>query len=297
MTPDVSVLMPAFNAESTLGQQLEALSRQDVPFEWELLVCDNGSTDATARVASEWQGRLPLTVVDASSRRGPAAARNRGAQLASAPLLLFCDADDVVADDWMLELHRALQGADLVAGGRRYARLNAQPHGPADWEQPLFTKPAPLLPLPAATTSNLGVRAVVFSAVGGFDESLRAAEDIDFCWRVQLAGYRLIAQPNAVVHIRRRSTLPAVFRQAFGYGVGDRVLLRKFAGEASGAQPAAAIEAQPEAQPQQEAQSSIEVQPRPGRVRRMLGRRSIDLRYLADRLGRRLGRTFGGWST
>ncbi len=50
VTPEVSVIVAAYNAEATLGEQLEALSRQAVSFPWELLVCDNGSTDGTAEL-------------------------------------------------------------------------------------------------------------------------------------------------------------------------------------------------------------------------------------------------------
>src|SRR5690606_34073255 len=127
-TPEASVVIAAFNAERTLGEQLAALSRQAVRFPWEVLVCDNGSTDGTVAVVTEWQGRLPqLRLVDASARRGPGAARNAGAARALSPLLLFCDADDVVADDWLAPLHGALQREVFVTGNSRRPVLNSRP--------------------------------------------------------------------------------------------------------------------------------------------------------------------------
>lgn len=289
--PEVSVVIPAFNAEQTLGEQLAALSRQAVPFRWEILVCDNGSRDGTVRIVREWQGRLSqLKLVDASARRGPGAARNIGAASAKASLLFFCDADDVVADDWVHEMHQALQKADFVAGGRRYSLLNSKASGPADWEAPLFTKP--FLPqLPAATSSNLGVRTAVFRGVGGFDELLQTAEDIDLCWRIQLDGHPLEGRPEAIVHIRRRGNLAAVFRQAYAYGAGDRVLQHKYAEVIASSPFLAGVERPPDSAPTSEVAIAG---PLSRAWRKMLRLRyPIDLTFAVDRMARRLGHRFG----
>ncbi|NTV38904.1 MAG: glycosyltransferase [Demequinaceae bacterium] len=226
----VSVIIAAFDAERTLGEQLAAMSRQRVPFHWELLLCDNGSTDGTMALARSWQDRLPqLNLVDASARRGAGAARNTGASVARAPLLAFCDADDVVADDWLLRMQRALQHATVVAGAGETALLNPPGQASVSWSvDTVITKPY-WPEYPAAASSNLGVRAVAFAEVGGFDESLRTGEDIDLCWRIQLAGGTLSRQPEVVVHIRKRVGLLPVFRQAYGYAAGDRQLKHKFA--------------------------------------------------------------------
>jgi glycosyltransferase involved in cell wall biosynthesis len=290
-TPEVTVVIPAFNAEHTLGEQLAALSRQAVPFGWEILVCDNGSRDATVKVVQAWQERMAhVRLVDASARRGPGAARNIGAAEANAALLLFCDADDVVADDWLHEMHQALQESDFVAGGRRYSVLNAKATGPADWEAPLFTKP--FLPqLPAATSSNLGVKAVVFRKVGGFDESLPTAEDIDLCWRIQLEGHPLVGRPEAIVHIRRRASLAAVFKQAYAYGAGDRMIQHKYSDVIASSRLPGGI-----AGASVQTTTSEPVRPRPlSRIwRKVLRRRSrVDLTFAVDRLARRLGGRFG----
>lgn len=292
---EVSVVIPAFNAEQTLGEQLAALSRQVVPFRWEILVCDNGSRDGTARVVREWQGRLPqVRLVDASARRGPGAARNTGAAEANAAWLLFCDADDVVADDWVQEMHQALQKADFVAGGRRYSLLNPKASGPADWEAPLFTKP--FLPqLPAATSSNLGVSTAVFRQVGGFDELLQTAEDIDLCWRIQLDGHPLVGRPEAIVHIRRRGNLAAVFRQAYAYGAGDRVLQRKYADVIASSATLTGVK---RLSSTARASAPVAVEAMPGPLRRawrklLRLRHPIDLTFAVDRMARRLGHRFG----
>ncbi len=229
VVPEASVVIAAFNAEQTLAEQLDALSRQVVDFPWELLVCDNGSTDGTAQVARQWQDRRPwLRLVDASARRGPGAARNAGAAAARSPLLLFCDADDVVADDWLRGLHSALQQEKFVTGNSRRPELNSRPGAPVYFD--FSTYRMHVFPqLPGAGAGNMGIHARVFAQVGGFDDSLLTGEDLDLCWRVQLAGYQLAVQRHAVVHVSNRTGLGASFRQAYAYGVGDKRLRHKFA--------------------------------------------------------------------
>lgn len=227
--PVLSVVIPAHDAERTLGEQLTALARQRPPFPWELLLCDNGSRDGTATLARGWLPRLPqLTVVDASARRGPSAARNIGAGLARGARLAFCDADDVVAGDWVERIARALDEADIVAGAGETALLNDPRQSSVSWSvDSVITKP--YWPrYPAGASSNLGVRTEMFRALGGFDESLRTGEDIDLCWRVQLAGGAFARAADAVVHVRKRTGLRAIYRQAFSYAEGDRQLQNKY---------------------------------------------------------------------
>ena len=58
-TPRVSVVVPAFNAATTLPAQLEALALQQTSVPFEVIVVDNASTDDTAAVAASYTGRLP----------------------------------------------------------------------------------------------------------------------------------------------------------------------------------------------------------------------------------------------
>ena len=106
--PAVSVVIPVLNGAATISQQLAALAGQTYRGPMEVLVADNGSTDATVEVVQALSGRLPgLRLVDASARVGTNHARNAGAAAAGGDLLAFCDADDVAAPGWL---------AGLVAG-------------------------------------------------------------------------------------------------------------------------------------------------------------------------------------
>jgi len=85
--------------------------------------------------------------------------------------------------------------------------------------------------LPVGTGSGLGMRRDVFTAVGGFDETMDYCEDVDLCWRAQLAGHALHFEPAAVVHYRQRRAWRAMFTQQRRYGVGMVLLYRKFRGQ------------------------------------------------------------------
>lgn len=227
--PRLSVVIAAFNAEATLDAQLDALQRQVMPVSWEVLVCDNGSTDGTAAVARDRARTMPeVRVVDASLTRGPAAARNVGAREARSPLLVFCDADDVVADEWLPLMFAALIEHEFVTGTSRRRELNSRPDEPTYFDWSLYRMP--FFPyLDGAGAGNMGIHKQIFDALGGFDERLRTGEDLDLCWRAQLAGHRLVASERAVVHVSNREGLRASMRQAYAYGVGDKMLAHKFA--------------------------------------------------------------------
>ncbi|MBT0768156.1 glycosyltransferase [Kineosporia sp. J2-2] len=209
----VSVVIACRNSASTLGLQLEALAGQTYEGCWEVIVSDNGSTDALLKVVDEFRDRLPgLRVIDSSGRLGAGCARNAAAETAKYEYLAFCDADDEVTPTWLAALAEALQENDFVAGRFEPSKLNARRSRTLQQDSQLQT--SPFGPgLPHAGAGNMGIRRSVFLAVGGFDQSLRTLEDTDLCWRVQLAGHRLVFAPRAIVHVRLRSGVIAMWRQ------------------------------------------------------------------------------------
>jgi glycosyltransferase involved in cell wall biosynthesis len=122
----ISVVVPLLDDAEWLPFQLEALARQDYGGRWEVVVADNGSRDGGLALAERGVAALPGgRVVHAGPPRSAGHARNAGAAEAAGDFLAFCDADDVVRDDWLTELAAAAAGGDIVAGAVDVERLNA----------------------------------------------------------------------------------------------------------------------------------------------------------------------------
>ena len=228
--PAVSVVIPVLNGAATIGQQLEALANQTYRGRWEVIVADNGSTDATAQVVRSFIPRLPqLRLVDASDRESTNHARNLGVAAATGELLAFCDADDVASPGWLAGLVAGLERHDLVGGRLDDVALNNPVSRARRRKRGTGGLPRAMGFLPYAVSANFGVRAEVLRALGGWNEDFaRGGTEVDLCWRAQLAGYRLGYAPDAVMQYRYRTTRRALAYQLYRYGRGEVQLYRAF---------------------------------------------------------------------
>jgi glycosyltransferase involved in cell wall biosynthesis len=225
----LSVVIPCLNSADQLPVQLGALARETWQGWWEVVIADNGSTDGTRKVAEGFTDRLPrLLVVDASARRGASYARNMGARSASGESFLFLDADDEIAPGYLPAMSEALARHDFVAACRDseslnmdWVRLSRQSH-PYEGFRNFYGF------LPHAGGTRIGVRRSIFESVGGFDEDLLRGEDVDFCWRVQLAGIPLRVVPEAITRVRYPDSFRRMYRQARLSGSGDALLYRRY---------------------------------------------------------------------
>jgi glycosyltransferase involved in cell wall biosynthesis len=224
----ISVIVPCRNAADVLGAQMQALARQRCDVPWEVVIVDNGSTDNTRAVAERYRTKVPqLTIVDANQCRGAAYARNVGAHAARGLNIAFCDADDEVDGGWLAAVADALRDHQAIAFRTDTAKLNdgvaERTIRQSDGLQ-LYTYP-PYLPYSGST---IAMRRELFFKLGGFDETMLACEDADLCWRVQHAGVPLYFARDAVVHVRLRSSLSAMCRQARLWGEYNVVLYKKY---------------------------------------------------------------------
>ena len=216
--------MPVRDGLPWLNDQLAALAAQQCDEPWEVIVADNGSRDASVALARDWASRCSaIRVIDASARAGPAAARNVGVDAALGQFVAFCDSDDVVQPGWLKGFVTALADADVVAGVFDLHSLNDGVEG-----EPSPAATSQLGFLPAGLAANLAVRREAFTAVGGFDEVRFVGEDIDLCWRLQLAGYRFVVTNSAVVAKRERTSLRGLFARALAYGRCGPDLYRRY---------------------------------------------------------------------
>ena len=230
-TVQLSIIIPCFNEEETIGDQLESLASQSWNKPWEIIVSDNGSTDATLSTLERYRVKLPnLRLVDSSDRKGAAHARNIGALAANSEALAFCDADDVVGLNWVSAIGKALQNHDFVASRFDIEKLNdswirATHQMPQENEIRHYANPPYLK---HAGGSGLGVKRTLHEAVGGFEESLDVLEDTDYCWRIQRMGTDLHFVSDAVVHVRYCIKLGDIIQQSFSWGMGNVFLYKKY---------------------------------------------------------------------
>jgi hypothetical protein len=173
-----------------------------------------------------------VRVISAPGERSPSHARNVGAEHAGRDWILFLDADcralPALLDNYFAQpvgdRIGALAGEVAPAPGAdsfaaRYGAARSFLGQGAHLAHPF---------LPRAVAANLLVRREAFEVIGGFYEGVRAAEDTDFSWRLQRAGWELAARPEARVEHRYRTSVYALRRQWRGYAAGRAWLARRY---------------------------------------------------------------------
>lgn len=185
----ISVIVPAWNAESTLTETLDSIRRQTLQ-PAEVLLIDDGSNDSTARMAQAHPLGLRYCPMPGDSQ-GPAAARNLGLRLARCPLLTFLDADDLWPDDALQRLNQELSenpGVDVVQG----RVCDFWPDGRREEGRFAF---------------NLGsalFRRDLFANIGEFNPLLRQGEDVDLWIRAREHGVRARRLEEITLLYRRK---------------------------------------------------------------------------------------------
>ncbi|MBD3676028.1 MAG: glycosyltransferase [Planctomycetaceae bacterium] len=203
----VSTIIPAYNAEAFLRETLDSALAQTHD-EQEIIVVDDGSTDATCEIAESFGNRVKLI---RQQNAGPAAARNRGAREASGEWLAFLDADDLwMPDKISTQLERANEtGAPLIYTDREnigvcdhVSRYQSDCVELAEGE--LYEK---LLCGNFITLSSVLIRKDVFESEGGFNEdlSLKAVEDWEFWLRIA-SSHAVAVCPEPLVQYRFHET-------------------------------------------------------------------------------------------
>jgi peptidoglycan/xylan/chitin deacetylase (PgdA/CDA1 family) len=201
----VSVIIPAHNAAATIAETLDSLCAQTYT-DWEAIVVDDGSSDATASVVGAYAARDARIQLIRQPQAGVSEARNAGVRLARFDWLLFLDSDDWILPEYLDRMTTVLEAdptLDAVhCGWNRVAgdgSLLAAQFCPVSADLfPVFARTC------AVAIHACIVRRSLVQAVGEFDSSLRVGEDWDLWLRIARVGARFGAVPEALARYRIR---------------------------------------------------------------------------------------------
>ncbi len=225
--PRVSVVVCSHNGASTTRDTLDALRELDYP-DYEVIVVNDGSTDSTAKIVSEY----PSVRLISTENRGLSSARNTGIQNASSELIAFID-DDAYPDSlwlkylvlFMLEKDCAGVGGPNLPPLREDWKSDAMGHSPGG-PNPVLVSDRIAEHIPGC---NMMFRKESLTAINGFDPVFRAAgDDVDLCWRLIERGEVIGFSPAAMVWHQRRGSIRKYWKQQKGYGRAEALLENKW---------------------------------------------------------------------
>jgi GT2 family glycosyltransferase len=224
--PRVSVVICTYNGSATIRDCLDGLAKLEYP-DFEVIVIDDGSTDGTGDLARAYDVRLVRT-----ENRGLSAARNLGMELATGEILAYTDDDAYPDPHWLHYLVQAFRSGEYMAVGGP----NLPPPGDGLIAEAVANSPGgPTHVLLSDREAehipgcNMAFRTDALRELGGFDPQFRTAgDDVDVCWRIQQAGWKVGFHPSALVWHHRRKTVRTYWKQQTGYGKAEAMLQRKW---------------------------------------------------------------------
>ncbi len=224
--PRVSVVVCSYNGARTIRDTLKGLSRLEYPT-YEIIVVDDGSTDATASIVREFGFQLLST-----EHRGLSNARNTGMQVAQGEIVAYIDDDAYPDPHWLTYLattflgtnHAGVGGPHLAPAKHGWVAddVSRAPSRPA--HVPLSDHKAEHLP-----GCNMAFRKSTLQSIGGFDPRYRVAgDDVDVSWRLQQRGWTLGFHPAAVVWHHPHNSVRGYWNQQKEYGKAEVLLEEKW---------------------------------------------------------------------
>lgn len=224
--PKISVVVCSYNGSATIRDTMEGL--KDLPYpDYEVIVVNDGSTDATPQIVGEYAAKLIST-----ENRGLSNARNTGYQTASGEIVAYIDDDAYPDPHWLHYLAMTYLSTDFVAVGGP----NIAPAGDGPIADCVANAPGgPVQVLLTDTVAehipgcNMSFRKSALEKIGGFDARYRAAgDDVDACWRVQEQVGLIGFHPAALVWHHRRNSWSMYWKQQQGYGKAEALLEEKW---------------------------------------------------------------------
>ena len=216
--PLLSFIIPVFNDEKNIDRCLHSIKNLVFPEkDYEVLVLDNGSTDGTIHILRELE--VPFKVI---AKVHVSVLRNNGARLSQGDFLAFVDSDVELSLYWAEHSLAAFHDPMVVATG-----CFPEVPGEATWVQQAWDihqrgrQTATSRPISWLPSMNLVVRRKDFWAVGGFNEQLETAEDVDLCYRLSQRGTILWSPTMKAIHWGEARDLVTFWRKEVWRGIGN----------------------------------------------------------------------------
>jgi glycosyltransferase involved in cell wall biosynthesis len=228
----VSVVIPVFNDAKRLEICLKAIDQQTYPKAcYEVIVVDNDSEFGL--VIASVVAQFKRAIVAFETIPGSYAARNRGIELAKGEVLAFTDADCIPAKDW---IERGVwhllqtQNCGLVAGRIEVFFQDPTCITPIELYESITAFPQSKLleTRHGGATANVFTLKAVFEQVGLFDPTLKSNGDLEWGYRVFLAGYRQIYADDALVAHPARSTYQELYQRTVRLVGGAQDVRKKY---------------------------------------------------------------------
>jgi len=223
----ISVIVPGYNVQATVGACLEALLDQTIPRnEYEVIFVDDASSDGTTEIVRRYPDVRLLTLPE---NRGQANARNVGLEEARGDIILFTDADCVPARNWIEAMRKPFADPD-IAGAKGIYRTE-QRGLVARFAQLEYESRYGIMRrkryIDFVDTYSAGYRREALAQHGGFDARFRIDEDQELSFRMAEAGLKMVFNPEAVVYHHHPSTLWRYLKRKYLIGYWKAFVLNR----------------------------------------------------------------------
>jgi len=191
-----SIIIPAYNAEDTIGKCLQSIKNMDYPKDnYEIIVVDNGSKDNTYNIAEKLGAKViqgAKLVKGRQFRNTIGALRNLGAKDAKGEILCFLDADIIANKNWLKKVEEYFgRGFNGLLGFATLVPLEAG-WVAKSWNNLIRVGRNNIKEVDFLDGRNLAIKKDIHNKCRGFDENLKTGEDKDYTLRVLQAGYKVI---------------------------------------------------------------------------------------------------------
>ncbi|NQU19309.1 glycosyltransferase [bacterium] len=253
--PFISIIIPVRNFERTLDKTFEYLMQVNYPRDrMEIVVADGGSSDKTVPLIKQYQQKYPfIKLVEIPNCPSPGYARNKALEKVKGEFLFFTDGDCAPCKEWIYEMLKHFQRDEKIGivGGEIYTLRVEKDNVVEAWcEHFRFNMVSPrygfikegyfpilsdMYPTQIAghrayffVTANVAYRKKAIDQARARFWTKPTGEDIDFCYQVQRAGWKLYFTPRAKVDHMHRANLKQLLKVWTTYGAAHPPLLDKY---------------------------------------------------------------------